>query len=129
MSDIKTLKENLFYNRKNGRLKASEETLAKADAYCEGYKAFLDAAKTEREAVDEAVKLAEAKGFVPFVIGKKYTAGDKVYFNNRGKSIAFAVIGKETADKGVNITAAHIDSPRLDLKPNPLYEEVDFALF
>ncbi len=129
MSDIKTLKENLFYTRKNGRLKASEETLQKADSYCEGYKAFLDAAKTEREAVDEAVKLAEAKGFVPFVIGKKYNAGDKVYFNNRGKSIAFAVIGKETADKGVNITAAHIDSPRLDLKPNPLYEEVDFALF
>ena len=129
MSDIKTLKENLFYNRKNGRLKASDETLKNADDYCEGYKAFLDAAKTEREAVEEAVKLAEAKGFVPFVIGQKYNAGDKVYFNNRGKSIAFAVIGKETADKGVNITAAHIDSPRLDLKPNPLYEEVDFALF
>ena len=129
MSDIKTLKENLFYNRKNGRLKASDETLAQADSYCEGYKAFLDAAKTEREAVEEAVKLAEAKGFVPFVIGQKYNTGDKVYFNNRGKSIAFAVIGKETADKGVNITAAHIDSPRLDLKPNPLYEEVDFALF
>ena len=129
MSDIKTLKENLFYNRKNGRQKANEETLAQADSYCEGYKAFLDAAKTEREAVDEAIKLAEAKGFVPFVIGEKYNAGDKVYFNNRGKSIAFAVIGKETADKGVNITAAHIDSPRLDLKPNPLYEEIDFALF
>jgi aspartyl aminopeptidase len=129
MSDIKTLKENLFYNRKNGRLKANEETLKNADDYCEGYKAFLDAAKTEREAVEEAVKLAEAKGFVPFVIGQKYNAGDKVYFNNRGKSIAFAVIGKETADKGVNITAAHIDSPRLDLKPNPLYEEVDLALF
>jgi aspartyl aminopeptidase len=129
MSDIKTLKENLFYNRKNGRLKANEETLKNADDYCEGYKAFLDAAKTEREAVEEAVKLAEAKGFVPFVIGQKYNAGDKVYFNNRGKSIAFAVIGKETADNGVNITAAHIDSPRLDLKPNPLYEEVDLALF
>ena len=129
MSDIKTLKENLFYNRKNGRLKASEETLQKADSYCEGYKAYLDAAKTEREAVEEAVKLAEAKGFVPFEIGKKYNAGDKVYFNNRSKTIAFAVIGKETADKGINITAAHVDSPRLDLKPNPLYEEVDFALF
>lgn len=129
MSDIKILKENLFYNRKNGRLKASEETLQKADSYCEGYKAYLDAAKTEREAVEEAVKLAEAKGFVPFEIGKKYNAGDKVYFNNRGKTIAFAVIGKETADKGINITAAHVDSPRLDLKPNPLYEEVDFALF
>lgn len=129
MSDIKTLKENLFYNRKNGRLKASEETIQKADSYCEGYKAYLDAAKTEREAVEEAVKLAEAKGFVPFEIGKKYNAGDKVYFNNRGKTIAFAVIGKETCDKGINITAAHVDSPRLDLKPNPLYEEVDFALF
>ena len=73
--------------------------------------------------------MAIEKGFKPFEIGKKYNAGDKVYFNNRGKTVAFAVIGELPAEKGVNITAAHIDSPRLDLKPNPLYEELELALF
>ena len=123
MSDkVKELKEKLFYEKKNGLLKIDKETLDKIQQYCEGYKAYLDAAKTEREAVNEAISLAEANGFVPFEIGKKYVAGDKVYFNNRGKTVAFAVIGKQAADCGINITAAHVDSPRLDLKPNPLYE-------
>ena len=130
MSDaVKNLKEKLFYEKKNGLLKADEATLDGMQKYCEGYKAYLDAAKTEREAVKTAIAMAEAKGFVPFEIGKKYNAGDKVYFNNRGKTVAFAVIGKESADKGINITAAHVDSPRLDLKPNPLYEELELALF
>ena len=129
MSDkIKELKEKLFYEKKNGLLKADEQTLDNMQKYCEGYKAYLDTAKTEREAVIAAIALAEAKGFVPFEIGKTYSAGDKVYFNNRGKTVAFAVIGKDKADKGVNITAAHVDSPRLDLKPNPLYEELELAL-
>ncbi len=130
MSDkVKELKEKLFYEKKNGLLKASDEVIAKSQKYCEGYKAFLDAAKTEREAATAAIALAEQNGFVPFEIGKQYSAGDKVYFNNRGKTVAFAVIGTEKADKGINITAAHIDSPRLDLKPNPLYEELELALF
>ncbi len=126
---VKELKEKLFYEKKNGLQRADEATIKAAFDYCEGYKSFLDNAKTEREAAATAIALAEAKGFVPFVIGKQYTAGDKVYFNNRGKTVAFAVIGTECADKGVNITAAHIDSPRLDLKPNPLYEELELALF
>lgn len=130
MSDaVKELREKLFYEKKNGLLKADEATLDSMQKYCEGYKAYLDAAKTEREAVATAIDLAEKKGFVPFVIGKQYNAGDKVYFNNRGKTVAFAVIGKELSDKGINITAAHVDSPRLDLKPNPLYEELELALF
>lgn len=133
MSDKKTLseelKEKLFYKRENGRLKTDDAVLDMADNYCEGYKKFLDAAKTEREAVKAAIKMAEDKGFVKFQIGKKYTAGDKVYVNNRGKTVAFAVIGKEAVEKGTNITAAHIDSPRLDLKPNPLYEDVELGLF
>ncbi len=129
MSDIKELKEKLFLNRKNGRSTSDDETLKLADAYADGYKKFLDNAKTEREAVKTAVKMAEENGFVPFEIGKEYKAGDKVYFNNRGKTVAFAVIGKLSADKGVNITAAHIDCPRLDLKPNPLYEDSELALF
>ena len=129
MSDIKKLKEKLFLNRKNGRISTDDETLKLADNYANGYKKFLDAAKTEREAVKTAIQMAQQKGFEPFEIGKEYRAGDKVYFNNRGKTVAFAVIGKETADNGINITAAHIDSPRLDLKPNPLYEDSELALF
>lgn len=128
-SKFEELKEQLFIKRKNGVLKADEKVIAQSEAYCEGYKAFLDNAKTEREAVIEAIKLAEKKGFEEFVFGKEYKAGDKVYFNNRGKTVAFAVIGKEAVEKGVNITAAHIDSPRLDLKPNPLYEDIELALF
>ena len=128
-SKSEELKESLFYKRKNGRLVSSEETLKKADEYCEGYKIFLDNAKTEREAVKTAVAMAEEKGFTEFVYGRKYNAGDKVYINNRGKTLALAVIGKEPVEQGVNITAAHIDSPRLDLKPNPLYEDLELALF
>lgn len=130
MSDkIKELKERLFYEKKNGLLKIDDTTLDSIQKYCEGYKLYLNSAKTEREAVVAAIALAEEKGFVPFEMGKQYNAGDKVYFNNRGKTVAFAVIGKDNADCGINITAAHVDSPRLDLKPNPLYEELELALF
>lgn len=123
------LKDRLYYKRKNGRLVSSEETLNKADEYCEGYKSFLNKAKTEREAVKAATQMAKANGFSEFCRGKAYKAGDKVYINNRGKTLALAVIGEQPVEQGVNITAAHIDSPRLDLKPNPLYEDTDLALF
>lgn len=123
------LKDRLYYKRKNGRLVSSDETLNKADEYCEGYKSFLNKAKTEREAVKAAAQMAKANGFSEFCRGKAYKAGDKVYINNRGKTLALAVIGEHPVERGVNITAAHIDSPRLDLKPNPLYEDTDLALF
>ena len=128
-SKAEALKEQLFRKSKNGRLVADDKTLSAADKYCENYKAFLDIAKTEREAAREAIKMAEENGFTEFVLGKKYKAGDRVYMNNRGKTVCFAVIGEESVESGVNITAAHIDSPRLDLKPNPLYEDIDLALF
>lgn len=128
-SKSEILREELFLKRKNGCLLADEETIKTAEEYAEGYKKFLDAAKTEREAVKVAISLAEQKGFTAFDRTKKYTAGDKVYFNNRGKTVAFAIIGQEDIENGVNITAAHIDSPRLDLKPNPLYEDIELALF
>ena len=120
---------DLSYQNKNAFDVLSEAELKEAQEYCEGYKKFLDKAKTEREAVETALQMVKEKGFVPFEYGKKYNAGDKVYFNNRGKTLALAVIGKESVENGINITAAHIDSPRLDLKPNPLYEEAEFALF
>lgn len=123
------LKEKLFYSPKNGRLQADGAVLNAADDYCEGYKTFLNGAKTEREAVKTAVAAAKERGFEEYVRGKSYKSGDKVYINNRGKTVAFAVIGKRPVEDGLNITAAHIDSPRLDLKPNPLYEDIELALF
>jgi len=102
-SQAELLKEKLFYKRRNGRLVSDEEVLAKADEYCEGYKSFLDAAKTEREAAAEAIAMAEKAGFVEFDRKKKYKAGDRVYINNRGKTVCFAVIGKEPVENGLNI--------------------------
>ena len=125
----KDLKEKLFNTRKHGALTADDATIKKADEFCEGYKNFLDSAKTEREAVITAIAAAEKAGFTEFVRDKKYKAGDKIYLNNRGKAAIFAVIGKENIENGVNIAAAHIDSPRIDLKPNPLYETDDLAYF
>ena len=123
----KDLKKKLFAENKNGTFAASEELLKAADEYAKGYIDFLGKAKTERLAVKEAVALAKAKGFDEFVPGKKYSAGDKVYVDNHGKAAIFAVIGKQPVECGMNITAAHVDSPRLDLKPNPLYESNDLG--
>lgn len=123
------LREQLFIGKKNGRLKADQQTLKAADEYCEGYKSFLNRAKTEREAVETAIEMAREKGFEEFVLGKQYKPGDRFYVNNRGKTVAFIVMGKQGVENGVNITAAHIDAPRIDLKPNPLYEEIELALF
>ena len=123
------LKETLFYDPKPATVRLSDEELAAADRYCEGYRAFLDRSKTEREAVRSAVELAEARGFRPFDRKAPLKAGDKVYVNNRGKALLLAVIGTRPSTDGVSIAAAHIDSPRLDLKPNPLYEDHDLAYF
>ncbi len=128
-TQAEALKEQLFLKRENGLLSAKDETISAANDFCEGYKKYLDDAKTERMAVKAAIKIAEANGFSEYEAGKKYVAGDKYYVNNRGKSLALVNIGTECACKGVHITAAHIDSPRLDLKPNPLYEEIELALF
>ncbi len=128
-TEANDLKEKLFMKRVNTGFEMSESETAKADKFCEGYKAFLDTGKTEREACAEAVRLAEAAGFVPFDKTAKYKPGDRVYRINRGKAIILAVIGKKTPDHGVNLAAAHIDSPRLDLKQNPLYESEGLAYF
>ena len=124
-----TLRKTLFYEQKNGydRLDAAER-LALED-YCEDYKRFLNAARTEREAVREAVALAKAKGFVPFTPGMEVRAGDRLYRVNRGKSLLLAVIGKKPLAEGCTIAAAHVDSPRLDLKQLPLYEDGEIAYF
>lgn len=128
-SEGKELKKELLSKKNNAVLSMKSEEIKKCDKFCEGYKKFLDNAKTEREAVEETIKMIEAQGFVEYKIGMKLEAGDKIYRNNRGKAIIMAVIGSEDISKGVRLCAAHIDSPRLDLKQNPLYESNELALF
>src|SRR5690606_16520643 len=98
----------------------------------EGYKEFLDKGKTEREAAKEIIRIAEQNGYISIdeVIDKKIkpTPGMKIYANNKGKSIALFVIGKEKLEKGMHIVGSHIDAPRLDLKQFPLYEDSGLAL-
>lgn len=120
-------REALCYKQKNGYDRLTPEDEAGIKAYCEDYKKFLDAGKTERECVDEAVRLAEAAGFRPFSRGMAINPGDKLYRVNRGKAIMLAVVGQQPLSEGVCIGAAHIDSPRLDLKQNPLYEDGELA--
>ncbi len=125
--DAKQWKEKVMTAPKNGYDRLPAEEKAVMNAYCEGYKAYLDAGKTERECVDEAIRLAEEQGFVAYVRGMELKPGDKVYQNNRGKMLQLAVIGSKSLSEGVQIAAAHIDSPRLDLKPSPLYEDSELA--
>ena len=123
------LKEELFYEQKNAGLALEEEAVREAYAFCEDYKTFLDHAKTERDAVKHTVALLESRGYVPFRPGKQYGPGDRVYLNNRDRALIFATVGTKPLEEGVSIIASHIDSPRMDLKPNPLYEEAELALF
>ena len=122
------LEEKLCYKIKNIGMEKPED-IDKANEFCEGYKKYLDNAKIEREAVKYSVEMAEECGYRPFERSKKYNTGDKVYFNNRGKNIILTTFGKRPLIDGVHFNIAHIDSPRLDLKPNPLYEKDEIAYF
>jgi aspartyl aminopeptidase len=122
-------RDELFFTKKNAWDTISEEDRVLIDTYCEGYKSFLDCAKTEREAVNKAVAMAEAAGFAPYKRGMKLSAGTKIYKNVHGKALMLAVVGKAPLSEGVNIAGAHVDSPRLDLKQIPLYEDNELAFF
>ncbi len=117
--------------RKNAWAKYDEAGMEKMEAFAKEYCAFLDGGKTERECVAQAVAAAEAEGFADLKQaireGRKLTAGDKVYVNWMNKSFMAFVVGSEPLEAGMNILGAHIDSPRLDVKQNPLYEEADLA--
>ncbi len=128
-TETELLKEKLLMKRESGAKTLSEEEIAKADEYCKGYTAFLDCAKTEREAVAYSIKAAKEAGFEEYDCEKTYQAGDRVYVNNRNKALMLCVIGKSGTKNGVRLGIAHIDSPRLDLKPNPLYDSNDLAFF
>ena len=116
------LKDELFYKSKNTYEALSEEDIAAAYDYAADYMKFLDGGKTERECVKEGVALLEAAGFSPYTFGMKVVPGGKYYYNNRGKSLSAFVLGTESLENGVYFSAAHIDSPRVDLKQHPLYE-------
>ena len=116
------LREKLFYEQKNGYdLIGTDERIACED-YCAAYMRYLDASRTEREAVKNAIAEAGEAGFVPYVPGMALRPGMRVYRNNRGKTLFLAVIGRKSLAEGCVICGAHIDSPRLDLKQLPLYE-------
>ena len=127
--ELKALKKQLLKDDRNGYDVLSAAELEKMEAYCTVYKAFLDAGKTERLSARAAIALAEKHGFVAYKRGMSLSAGDKVYTCNRGKGLMLAVIGRRSLAEGAQITAAHIDSPRLDLKPSPLYEDSELAYF
>lgn len=128
-SKVQQLKDELLIDEKNGFSKLSKAEIEEADEFCEGYKDFLNASPVEREATAYSVEIARKNGFVKFNPDAVYEPGDRVYCVNRGKAIALAVIGREGVRKGARMAIAHIDSPRIDLKPNPLYETNNLALF
>lgn len=129
MEEKKDYRAELFYEQKNGYDSLSLEGREAMDAYCEGYKRYLNESRTERESVRNAIELAEAEGFTEYVPGMALKTGDKIYYSNRGKALLLAVMGSEPMSAGAVVTAAHVDSPRLDLKQLPLYEDNELAFF
>ncbi len=131
MAETKTsgqkLEDKLLVNKKNGWEGLTDAEKKKIMKFSDGYINYLNNGKIEREIIKESEEIAKAHGFKPLSSYKKLKAGDKVYYINRNKNIILAVIGKDKLENGVNVIGAHTDSPRLDLKPNPLYEDTDFA--
>ena len=125
--ELKELKKKLFYKKENVFEKQTKKNAKATERYAKGYMKFLDNAKTEREAVKEGIKMLEANGFVPYTLGGEIVKGGKYYYNNRDKSLFAFVAGTENIENGIRICAAHIDSPRLDLKQHPLFENDGFA--
>ena len=126
---MEDLENKLFNKKKSGWLEIENEEGSKIFSFCEGYMDYLNKAKTEREFIAEAKKKAEENGFKDLNTIQNLQSGDKVYFINRNKSMYLAVIGKQPIENGLHIVGAHVDSPRLDLKPNPLYEDGELAYF
>lgn len=121
--------ENLNYENKNQFAELDNKERKEIFDFCEDYRQFISKAKTEREFCDDTCRILEQNGFVSLQAVKTLKPGDKVFAVNRGKGVCAAVIGKNSMTEGINLVGAHIDSPRLDLKPNPLYEEQGIAYF
>ena len=125
----KKLSETLTYKKKTVYELANEDTLSAAMEYAEDYKKFLDDGKTERESLKASIAIAERYGFTEYKLGDDIKRGDKKYYNNRGKNLFVFSIGEEDINNGIRIAAAHIDSPRIDLKQCPLYEDGGMGFF
>ncbi len=123
------LRNKLFYNQKNGYDLIDTQERITSEQYAKAYMSFLNTSRTEREAVRNAIAMAEENGFVEYVPGMALSAGMKIYKNNRGKSLMLAVIGKRSLAEGSVIAGAHVDSPRLDLKQVTLYEQDELCYF
>lgn len=126
MKDEKAIQSNAYENKSAVEMMDARQ-IEEAFSFAEDYKVFLQKSKTERDAVKQILNRAIASGYRAFSFSGEYKEGDKIFFNNRGKAVILAVIGKKTVDHGIRILASHIDSPRLDLKPRPLYEESGMA--
>lgn len=124
------MEQNKFeYRKQTVYEKAPAKTVTKAFEYAEGYKEYLDLAKTEREAVAYSIELAKKAGFREYSFGDRIVAGDRLYYNNRGKNLFLFSVGSEPLENGIRITASHIDSPRIDLKQCPLCEQDGYGMF
>ena len=121
--------EQLFYDKKTGFDRLTDEDKQGIQTYAEGYKKFLDESKTERDAVLEIARMAESKGFRAWTRDDTLRPGDKIYRINRHKGIMLAVIGEKSLAEGVRLTAAHLDAPRVDIRTVPLYEDNGMAFF
>lgn len=127
MSEFEKLKEELFNKKKNGWENITEDEKNKIYVFSEEYINYLNKAKTEREAVEVSKEILDKNGFEDITKKQKINCGDKIYYINRGKNIYAAVIGQRLLEAGINIIGSHLDSPRIDLKPNPLYEDSNLA--
>ncbi len=127
------LEEKLGFKKANFYEKAHKEgnnaIIRAAYDYAPGYMAYLDAAKTEREAVTVSIAMAEKEGYVPYTFGMSLEVGGKYYYNNRGRNLYLFRVGSEPINEGIRIAASHIDSPRIDVKQAPLYEDGGMAFF
>ena len=121
------LEKKLTMKKENGWETINDSKKEEIFKFSEGYMNFLNKAKTEREFIQETIKVARENGYKDIMEYEKLQAGDKIYFINREKSMYLAIIGTENIEKGIHIVGAHVDSPRLDLKPNPLYEDTELA--
>ena len=129
MENNKNLKEELFNKKESGYKNISEKEKNEIFTFCDKYISFINKAKTERESVKEIVNILNQNGFKNINDIDKLNAGDKIYYINKDKNVFACVIGSENIENGLNIIGSHIDSPRLDLKPNPLYEDGNLAYF
>ena len=128
-SETRILKEKLFRTNKNGWENLEENKKEKIFEFSKEYIDFINEAKTERECVKKITEILEQNDFTNIEKKNSLKAGDKVYYINRYKNVYAAVIGSDDLSNGFNIIGSHLDSPRLDLKPNPLYESAELALF